>query len=219
MPPQRAVILDFDGVIADSMPQHLEAYRRVLAPFDIKVSRMDVYRREGARSESIIRTLLGERPEADDDVEIKRLADEKQRIFGSLGDVKLYPQAKTFVHEVREATPRLGVVTGTRRENLERWAKDLMPLFDAVLASEDYTHDKPHPEPYARAIERLGVPAEGCIVVENAPRGVLSAKEAGAGTVIAITTTLDAAEFEKARPDVIIHDHEAALQAIRASLA
>ncbi len=209
------MILDFDGVIADSMPKHLEAYRQVLAPFDVHVEKMDVYRREGARSESIIRTLLGDRSEAQDDARVKQLANEKQQIFRTLGDVHLYPGAPRFVKQVREAAGRLGLVTGTRRENLDRWARELMPLFDVVLAQDAYTNDKPHPEPYEKAIAALGMPAEECIVVENAPRGVMSAKAAGAGFVVAITTTLAAEEFTKAAPHAIVSDHDEAMRAVR----
>lgn len=213
------VILDFDGVIADSMPQHLEAYRRVLAPFGVRVAQMDVYRREGARSESIIRTLLGDDPAAKDDQRIIALADEKQGIFASLGDVELYPGAAAFVQEIRETSDRLGLVTGTRKENLQRWAGEILPLFDAVLAQDSYANDKPHPEPYRRAIDRLGVPPERSIVVENAPRGVESAKAAGTGYVVAVTTTLARRDLVEAGADIVVADLEEAAGAVRDRLA
>jgi beta-phosphoglucomutase len=212
-------ILDFDGVIADSMPQHLDAYRLVLEPYDIQVDKMDVYLREGARSESIIKALLGDRDEAKDEALIKHLANKKQRTYQELGEISLYPQAERFVRGIREAAKGLGLVTGTRRENLDRWAGQLMPLFDAVLAQDAYENDKPHPEPYQKAVSALGEDAGSCLVVENAPRGVESAKAAGVGLVIAIATTLPREHLEPAGPDIVVQDHDEALKAALEALS
>lgn len=196
-------MFDFDGVICASMAQHAEAYRRLLAPHGITVSDRDVYLLEGARSESII-VDLGDRHGIDLSDGAAALADEKQRIFRDLGMPALYPGAQEMVRAVQADHPT-AVVTGTRRENLERLIPDLLPRFDAVLAQDAYTHDKPHPEPYANAAAALGVPAARCIALENAIRGVQSARAAGYGHVIAITTTLDASDLHEA--DTIIGEH------------
>jgi sugar-phosphatase len=54
------------------------------------------------------------------------------------------------------------------------------------------TFGKPDPEPYRRAAAALGVPEAECVVVEDAPMGVLAAKRAGM-TVLAVVTTTHAA--------------------------
>ncbi|PFG33320.1 HAD family hydrolase [Sanguibacter antarcticus] len=55
--------------------------------------------------------------------------------------------------------------------------------FAAVVAGDEVTHGKPHPEPYLRAAELLGVPIEECLVVEDSPAGVGSALACGAVAV------------------------------------
>jgi len=57
-----------------------------------------------------------------------------------------------------------------------------------LVTGDDVEHGKPDPEPYQHAAELLGVPAADCVVVEDAPAGVLAAKRAGM-TVLAVTTT------------------------------
>jgi beta-phosphoglucomutase-like phosphatase (HAD superfamily) len=51
------------------------------------------------------------------------------------------------------------------------------------LSRDDVTHGKPHPEPYLRAAERLGVQPSACIVVEDSPIGARAAKAAGMVTI------------------------------------
>ncbi|MGB0652165.1 MAG: HAD family hydrolase [Thermoplasmatota archaeon] len=189
----KAAVLDFDGVVAQSMEQHAEAYRLALAPLGVDVSQQAVFEREGARSETIIADLLAAagRP-IPDEQEIGRLADTKQRHFRELGEVRLYPGAQQMVEALAASPLKLALVTGTRRSNLERLIPDLLPLFDAVAAQEDYTHDKPHPEPYANAASALGLARADCMALENAVRGVESARAAGYGQVFGIATTMPA---------------------------
>ncbi len=210
----KAIVLDFDGVICDSMPRHAAAYREALAPYR-PVADEDIYPREGARSESIIRQLLEEVGQSPSDADVKRLSEEKQARFKDHGDVPMYGGAADMVRRLAAAGP-LALVTGTRRENLERLIPDLLPLFTVVVAQEDYTHDKPHPEPYATAARSLGVAPADLAALENAPRGVASAKAAGYGRVVAITTTLGAENFDRA--DFVVNDHATAAAVLAAAL-
>jgi HAD superfamily hydrolase (TIGR01509 family) len=57
--------------------------------------------------------------------------------------------------------------------------------FSTVVAGDDVTHGKPHPEPYLTAAARLGIPPERCVAIEDSPTGVTSAQAAGV-TVLAV---------------------------------
>lgn len=212
------VVLDFDGVIVRSMEMHAEAYRRVLQPFGVDFPDRQIFEREGATSETIIEDLLRGNGENADKATVQRLADEKQRAFLDLGPPRLYPGAEEMVHRIRRAATRLGLVTGTRRENLAKFVPTLLPLFDAVLAAKDYSHDKPHPEPYERAAQAIGVEPRNCAAVENATRGVQSAKAAGFPYVVAIPTTMGRDELRAAGADDIVASHGEAAERIVAWL-
>jgi len=211
----QALVFDFDGTLADSMSQHAEAYRRVLTPYGVRPEDREIFVLEGARSESIIRHLLmdaGFDPAAED---LRRLANEKQTIYAALGDPPLYGGVDRILSECRGLVSYLGLVTGTRRENLEKLLPGSLPLFDAVLAQDAYSHDKPHPEPYARAAERLGIPPARCVAVENALRGVQSAQAAGYGAIIGIATTMAPETLRDAGATVTAPNHDALMPILR----
>ena len=60
----------------------------------------------------------------------------------------------------------------------------LLQRFHAVVANEDCTHGKPHPEPYLNAARAMGVEPAGCLALEDSYNGVRSAHAAGMMTVM-----------------------------------
>lgn len=99
----------------------------------------------------------------------------------------------------------------------ERWAivtSGSVPLASARLAAarialppvmvtaEQVTHGKPHPEGYLAGARLLGIPAQQCVVVEDAPAGVRAARAAGVGYVLGVGMH----EFGEDRPDVTVPD-------------
>jgi len=60
----------------------------------------------------------------------------------------------------------------------------ILPRFDAVVAAGDYVRGKPNPDPFLVAAERLGVPAEDCLALEDSHNGVRAAHAAGMMTVM-----------------------------------
>jgi mannitol-1-/sugar-/sorbitol-6-phosphatase len=83
------------------------------------------------------------------------------------------------------------VTSATRRlANVRLAAAGLEPP-GVMVCAEDVVHGKPHPEPYRRAADLLGVPPNRCIAFEDAPAGVAAAVAAGTH-VVAITSTVDA---------------------------
>jgi beta-phosphoglucomutase-like phosphatase (HAD superfamily) len=69
--------------------------------------------------------------------------------------------------------------------------------FDAVVSQDDVANGKPHPEPYLRVAEELGVAPAELLVFEDTDVGVASAKAAGA-YVVGLTRTIGAARMAHA---------------------
>jgi HAD superfamily hydrolase (TIGR01509 family) len=76
---------------------------------------------------------------------------------------------------------RLAIVTSSERGPFARThaRTGLLEHFELVLAHGDYVRGKPDPDPYLRAVERLGVDPDRCLVIEDSERGLRSAKAAG----------------------------------------
>jgi beta-phosphoglucomutase-like phosphatase (HAD superfamily) len=62
-------------------------------------------------------------------------------------------------------------------------------VFEIIITGEMVSNGKPDPEPYLKAVNELNVDKESCLVVENAPAGITSAKSAGL-TCFAVQTSL-----------------------------
>jgi HAD superfamily hydrolase (TIGR01509 family) len=195
--PIEAVVFDFDGVVANSIQVHAVAYQLTLKPLGVPVETHQVYLREGARSETIIRTFLEEAGRDPDDELVDRLTTIKQRVFERVGEPGLYPWARQVVETVDDRGFAMAICTGTRRENVPGIAGDLAKRFDFVASEETYTRDKPHPEAFATAAEGLGIEPERCLAIENAPRGIESASTAGM-PVVGVATTLTREEVAEA---------------------
>jgi HAD superfamily hydrolase (TIGR01509 family) len=105
----------------------------------------------------------------------------------------LLPNVSETVKALSERYP-MAIVTSSHRENFDilHREKEILPYFRFILAREDFTHTKPHPEPYLMALEKMreflpSLRADECLAIEDSERGVISAREAGM-TVWAIPT-------------------------------
>jgi HAD superfamily hydrolase (TIGR01509 family) len=91
-----------------------------------------------------------------------------------------------LLRELKEAGIPTALVTMSRRHMaLDVVASLGFDGFDLVVAGDDVENAKPHPEPYLRAAEGLGVAITECVALEDSEPGVASAVAAGA-TVFAL---------------------------------
>ncbi|MGI9115579.1 MAG: HAD family hydrolase, partial [Chthoniobacterales bacterium] len=94
--------------------------------------------------------------------------------------IGLFPSAKPVLEELRHMNLRLAVTTSSVSASARPFLgrHELSPLFDLIITGDEVEHGKPHPEIYLRASEKLGVPPEACLVVEDSLSGVAAAKAA-----------------------------------------
>jgi beta-phosphoglucomutase len=187
--PIRAILWDLDGVIVNSMEYHYEAYREVLAPRGKDLSREEYLQNLiGLRNYVILRRVLGELSDSD----VRTLAEQKEEAFRRRvrGNVKALPGADLLVRKAKEAGLRHAIVSSTPRANIEVMLKSLgiWELLDAIVGEEDATRGKPDPEGFVIAAERLDVPPEQCVVIEDAPEGIAAGKAAGMRCIGVATT-------------------------------
>ncbi len=155
------------------------------------------HRSFGLRNDTIIGQL---RPSIAPD-ELQALADEKERLFRDLarGDLVALPGVASLLDALDARRIPRAIVTSTPRENLDMIldAIGLASRFDALIAAEDTTHGKPHPEGFLLGATRIDVSPEFCVVIEDAPHGLEAAK-AAAMRAIGVTTTHPASELSLA---------------------
>ncbi|MGA7855469.1 MAG: HAD family hydrolase [Candidatus Acidiferrales bacterium] len=195
--PCGGVLLDLDGVLADSTPAVVRVwtYWAVKHGFDPDEV---VHKAHGRPSITTVREYL---PEGDAESENREI---EQREIEDVGDIKALPGAV----ELLQALPRerWTIVTScTRPLAVVRIRAAGMPLPKYLVTSSDITRGKPDPEPYLKGAAKLGLVASDCVVIEDAGAGVRSGKAAGA-RVIALRTSHSEAELRVAGADWIVDD-------------
>ncbi len=186
---KEAVLFDLDGVLLNSMPYHVEAWRRVFARRGVSLRPEEVYSREGTRTSELARQLLQDHGLELSEEEILRLIDEKSKTYNEISRAEIMPGAVELLEELKRRRILTAIVTSTFRENLERiLPREFLRQFEAIVAGEDVSIGKPHPRPYLLAAERLEKLPQRCVAVENAALGVQSAHAAGMRCV-GITST------------------------------
>ena len=202
----RAVIFDLDGVLIDSMPHHIRAWQQILGEIGIQVDSLYIRLHEGEKAEATTRRLLQEHGMEMSDKDLALLIERKRTLYRKTAPQGLMPGARRTVEKLKAAGIPCAIVTGSVRANMTSvLSDDEIALFNPVITAEMYTHGKPHPESYLKALEEIKLQASECLVVENAPRGIQSAKAAGI-KVAALTVTLPRKYLSEA--DVILDYHE-----------
>lgn len=200
----KAVIFDMDGVLVDSMPYHADAWVTVFAGVGIKIRREDIYEIEGSNHTGIINLIFKKAGRIPEPCDLYRLAEEKKEIFSKINRVTVFKGIYECV-ELLKNKCLLGVVSGSDKAVVKELMGRFFPdTFSVLVTGNDVTEGKPSPEPYLKAVEMLKVRKDECIVIENAPLGVESAKRAGL-YCIAIPTYVDPGMLKNA--DRVISNH------------
>lgn len=200
--PCRGVLFDFDGVIADTMQGNLRAWQRAFQDFDAHIRPEDYLPLEGMSPGDVASTLAEmhglDRSTAD------KAAALKERYFLGGEACSLFPGVLDLLPRLRSRGKVLALVTGASRMRLESTLQpDVLAMLDACVTADSTPRGKPAPEPFLSAADLLGLVPSDCVVVENAPLGILSAKRAGM-RCIAVCSTLGPESLRDA--DFIVSD-------------
>jgi len=208
MPPKgiAAVLFDMDGVLINSMPFHFEAWHGLFERLGIQVSRNEILRREGEQGAVTIRDILHSHGVRCDEERVGELLEEKEAWFRRIARPALYDGTEEFLDELVRKGVKLALITGTSRSEVEGLAgSGVLETFDAIVTGDGVARGKPAPDPYLKAMDRLGIGAAEGVAVENAPYGITSAVAAGL-YCIAIETSLPRDYLLQAHR--IVADHE-----------
>ena len=187
------LLLDLDGTLVDSEPVHRGAYRRYFAERGWHVEDQVIAQFSGRRAPEVFATLAGPWS-GEDPVELT------EGVLKALGASRLRPAPVAGAVPLIAACTRAGlpvaVVTSARRWWVTSVLGQLGLGDDAkmddgimMITAEDCACGKPDPEPYRRGADLLGLRPADLVAAEDAPAGVASARGAGIGHVIGITTS------------------------------
>jgi len=185
-----AAIFDMDGVLVDTYRAHYRSWLAMAQPHGLSFTEAEFAHTFGRTSREIIAHFWGDGRFTD--AQIAALDEKKEGAFRRIieADFPAMPGARRLLEELHDAGFALAVGSSGPPENVDLVLERLgaRRLFRAVVTGMDVTRGKPDPQVFLIAAERLGVPAERCAVIEDAPAGVAAANAAGM-TSIGLTST------------------------------
>lgn len=181
----KACILDMDGVIVDTEPIQLEAFRLFLNDYDIQIS------------DSFLESLVGYSVE-------DNMVDIKQKFFHNKAfdipssitkrndlylkliarqNLEPLPGVMELISFCQYKNVKLALASSSDQQQVEtimnRLANNYQTIFETVVTGDDVHNKKPAPDIYLRVVEKLRLPAKSCLAFEDSRAGVESAKAAG----------------------------------------
>ncbi len=182
---KKAVIFDFDNIIADSEPYHFEAYSQVFARKGHTLDREEYWlewtSKGGGAEGEIRRYNLGFDP-----AEIRREKDPIYSDFCLNGTIRLFPEALEVISIFKRGGYTLAIASGSYEKDIRALlsTNNIEMHFSAVVGKDAIARYKPDPETYLAVSRKLGIPPEECLAIEDADKGIKSAKGAGMNVIV-----------------------------------
>jgi HAD superfamily hydrolase (TIGR01509 family) len=176
----RALVLDLDGTIADTLPHIFNAYRHAVAPWvERPPTDAEVEATFGPAERECIAMMV---PRADLDEAERRFHTFYEAELGT--NVTVVAGIAEVIDQARSLGWRIGVFTGKGRRSAQFTLAEigLLDRIEHLVTSDDVTHPKPHPEGVFRAAEALGVAVDRVLLAGDSPGDVRAGRDAGAKT-------------------------------------
>lgn len=231
-----AVLLDLDGVITPTAEKHMQAWNRMFTGYFAErglepYSDEDYFRYiDGKpRDEGIVSMLaardltlpMGEEKMDDDDKAaadraltdtVTGLGERKNEVFRQLLDegIEAYPGSVAYLDALDAAGIAKCVVSSSKNAVAVLTAAGLRDRFEVIVdgevAAAEGIPGKPRPDTYLRGAELLGVPADRCVVVEDAVSGVQAGAAGGFARVVGVDRGAGKQVLLDAGADVVVVD-------------
>jgi HAD superfamily hydrolase (TIGR01549 family) len=191
----KAVLLDLDGTLVDSVYQHTIAWDRALRGLGQEIPLWELHRRIGMGGDQFVVSVCGEEWDAEHGDAAR---DAHSEAFSGLRDeVRPLPGVDAFLGALRERGHRVGLASSASGEDLDHFLDllDVRERLDAWTSSEDAEASKPDPEIFAVALEKLGGPPG--VVVGDAPYDIEAAGRADLPAIGLLTGGFGEAELRE----------------------
>jgi len=187
--PIKGILFDLDGVIVDTLHYHFLAWQEMFHRKGGEVKDLTVLLHEGRSSIEILPILIKESGIQIPKKNWHNFIEQKRKYYRSIVKIRFYPDALDTVRKLRKLGIKCALVTACAKKNMEKaLTPEQRSLFNIIVTGDDIPRAKPNPDPYEIARKSLGLRKEECLVIENAPLGIQSAKAAGIRCAVIATT-------------------------------
>jgi HAD superfamily hydrolase (TIGR01509 family) len=172
----KAVHFDFDGTLVDSETFWYSVHRKVFADYGIDIGpkeHMNYWIKNSVGSRGIC-----QEHGIDYSLVAARFAKELQENYRIILPMK---GAVELVNMLHENNIQKSIVTFSSKREIEKIIGhlEIYPKFSAIIGKDDVSMQKPDPEGYLKAAEKLNIAPEESVGIEDTPKGVAAVKNAG----------------------------------------
>jgi beta-phosphoglucomutase-like phosphatase (HAD superfamily) len=205
----KAIIFDFDGVIADTEPLHLKAFQLTLRENGIELSDEDYFENYLAYDDkTLFKELLKDRNYEHNEAQISDFMNRKSEHFENVlkGNILVLEGVPEFISEVSGKYP-LAIGSGAIRSEIIYILESggLREHFEIIVSADEVINCKPDPEVFIEALRRLNnldsvsekISPQECLVIEDSTSGIKAAHSAGM-KCLAITNSYAAEKLSEA---------------------
>jgi beta-phosphoglucomutase family hydrolase len=175
----KAIVFDLDGTLIDSEKNYYLSDKRLLEDFGINLTLEMKQRFVGIGNHQMISII---KQEYGLEESVERLTQRKNRYYLEIArhNSDIFPEMKVFVDLLKRCGFPIAIASGSSKNVLDELILllHLDEYCDVVVSADDVKNGKPAPDIFLAAAEKLGVPPENCLVVEDSKYGVEAAKRA-----------------------------------------
>ncbi len=179
-----AIIFDFDGTIADTLPLHDKAFQQTLSGYPLTFNYGNY---AGMSTRKAIALIFAQNQQSLSDELLQVLTKQKQLAANARYKeaISFMPGAEALIRLLHDKKFSLFVASSGSGMNVNAGleALGIRSLFKGVITADDVEQAKPHPEIFLRVLEQYNINPAQAIVIEDALSGIASAKAAGIDVV------------------------------------
>jgi beta-phosphoglucomutase family hydrolase len=203
----KGLLFDMDGVLVNNLEIHRQAFSEFFRFYGVERTFDELNRVFGRGNDDIMGELMPR--DVVERVGIRELGYQKEAIYRRIYAPIIEPQPGliNFLADAEREGLCAAVGSSGYRVNVDFVLDkcDIARHFSAIVAGDEVTNCKPHPEIYLTAAAKLGLKPSECVVFEDAEAGIEAAHRAGI-KVIALATTFDREFLAQTDADVIVDD-------------
>jgi beta-phosphoglucomutase len=199
----KAIIFDVDGVLVDSMFFQADAWVHVFYEIGINITKEDIYALEGLNDATLIKAIFEKARKEPEPWHFEYLVNKKREAF-EFDKIKPFKNISGCLNQLKRHF-KLAIVSGSNHYMVENVInKFFTGCFEAIITGDDSEQGKPDPTPFLKAVEKLDVTKNECMVIENSPMGVTAARRAEIYCV-AVASMLEPDKLQHA--NLVFRDH------------
>ena len=192
----KAFLFDLNGTMIDDMDYHVRSWHRILNSLGAGITKEQAKAECYGKNHELIERIF---PGKFSGEEKDRMSVEKEKQYQEeyRPSLALIPGLMEFLIEAKKNNIKMAIGSAAIMFNIDFVLDnlDLRHYISAIVSADDVAVSKPDPETFLKCAEQVAVAPEHCIVFEDSPKGVESAKRAGMKAVV-LTTLHEAHEFD-----------------------